>query len=274
MTTKDHDTDPSTPSARRPLKARATTSPPPPPAVDTDPGLAPPSTSSAPPARPLGIRVPAPSVRPPPPPESAEAALSPKKDSVELLLEGMAEQRLDRSRTTPQTDGQASASYHAEHNVRAAGRAPLEDERKVLFEQPPTPITVRLPRPPAVGAPPGVSEATVVTRAYTVRGLLLALSAGVVVVLAIFVGLQMAVRSAPAVLAVAPAPSPSQAPAAAAKAPFVTLPPAEPQLPEPAAPADSAPAQPVQARPAPTHRRTRPAASAPASDLGEFKTSY
>jgi hypothetical protein len=271
MTTKDHDTDPSTPRARRPLKARASASPAPA-AVDTDPGLAPPPEPSAAPDRPLGIRVPAPSVRPPSPTEPGETAPSAKKDSVELLLEGMAEQRLDLSKTTPQTDGQASASYHAEHNVRAAGRSPPEDEPKVLFGQPPTPVTVRLSRPPAAHVPAGASDATVVMRLYTVRGLLFALSAGIAVVLAIFLGLQVTAPNTPTIpAAVAPVvtPAPSQEAAALAKAPTMTLPPAAPQLTGLPVVAESA-----SARAVPTHRRTKPPASAPTGDLGEFKASY
>lgn len=281
MTTKDHDTNPSTPRARRPLKARASTASPAPPGVDTNPGLAPPPEPSAPPARPLGIRVPAPSVRPPSPTEPGETAPSAKKDSVELLLEGMAEQRLDLSKTTPQTAGQASASYHAEHNVRASGRPSPEDEPKVLFGQPPTPVTIRLSRPPAVDVPPGASDATVVTRLYALRGLLFALGAGIVVVLAIFLGLQMTAPNDPTIPAavapvVTPAPSsaPSQEAAEAAKVPTVTLPHAAPQLTAPAALAESASAQPAEVRAVPAHRRTKPPASAPTGDLGEFKASY
>jgi hypothetical protein len=200
MTTKEHDTDPSTPSARRPNKMRSSAPPPP---ADTDPGLAPPPVQTDPPSVPLGIKVP--STRPPPiEADSAEAApvglatnedaqKGLKKDSVELLLEGMAELRLDRSRTTPQTDGQASASYHAEHEVRALERPPPEpDQPKVLLEQPPT-VTVRLVR--GASLRPGEADPTWIRPEQTLRRVFLALAAGLAVVIAIFVWLQASSRS-------------------------------------------------------------------------------
>src|ERR1700722_13562066 len=139
MGTDKEDTDPSSPSALRPLSqpagaASAAHALPDPPAAQptTDPGLGPasaPAPASA--RRPMAVTVPAPSVRPRSPdaitpPELTPIAAPvtatppPTKDSVELLLEGMAGPRPDRRKTTPQSDGEASAAYHAEHRVRRA----------------------------------------------------------------------------------------------------------------------------------------------------------
>jgi hypothetical protein len=64
------------------------------------------------------------------------AAVPPgKKDSVEVLLEGMTTPQPPRTKTMPQTDGEASASYHARHNVRAARTSP-DDEPKVIVDPP------------------------------------------------------------------------------------------------------------------------------------------
>ncbi len=132
MATKEHDTDPSTPSARRPTEGLAddpvvipreqpvpvrTGAPMKP---STDPGVGPAPQLRAPSERPMGIVVPA-------------AALS-KKDSVELLLEGMTTPQPPRTKTMPQTGGEASAAYHARHDVRAARTSP-DDEPKVIVRR-------------------------------------------------------------------------------------------------------------------------------------------
>ena len=324
MTTKEHDTDPSTPSARRPSKMRSLPPPPrpgpTPPPPDTDPGLAPPPVETDPPSVPLGIKVP--SNRPPPLADTLDAPLpvglatnedaqkGAKKDSVEILLEGMAELRLDRSRTTPQTAGQASASYHAEHEVRAVERpAPVADEPKVLLEQPPT-VTVRLVRG---SVRPGEADPTWIRPPQTLRRVLVALAAGFAVVVAIFLWLSAASRSVErqheqagtpkpegprAVAPVANAPSvvPANAPVAApVEAPAATLAAtaavADGTAEAPAVAASAAEGRPSGKTPAghasaaATHgapdghgtagHRTKasPAATAP-SDLGEFKTTY
>ncbi|HEX4448648.1 MAG TPA: hypothetical protein VH044_18020, partial [Polyangiaceae bacterium] len=138
MGTNKDDTDPSSPSALRPrtphVEALGSTKP------TTDPGLGPPSVSAVASGRRSPVSVPPPSLRhahgpnaitppdltpiaPPPPglPSSFSSSMpSSSKDSVELLLEGMAGPRPDRRKTKPQSDGEASAVYHAEHGLRRA----------------------------------------------------------------------------------------------------------------------------------------------------------
>ena len=153
MTSKDQDTDPSTPGAMRGL---APTDPTPTPIgasahVSTDPGVGPPSVPSMAvtmpmhrPVRtpPMGIVVP------------ASSPVKPRKDSVELLLDGMQGPQPERPKTMPQTDGQSSASYHAEHMVRPARTSP-DEEPKVVVERPLQAPTTRIDR----GKLQGVIEA-------------------------------------------------------------------------------------------------------------------
>jgi hypothetical protein len=320
MTTKEYDTDPSTPSARRPNKMRSTSPPPP---ADTDPGLAPPPVETDPPSVPLGIRVP--SNRPAPiTADSSDAMLpvglasnddaqkGPKKDSVEILLDGMAELRLDRSRTTPQTAGQASASYHAEHEVRVSERPlPMADEPKVLLEQPPT-VTVRLAR--GASLRPGEADPTWIRPQQTLRRVLVALAAGLAVVTAIFVWLQASSRSAervregaakpeqasqpvvaspPVVPASTPGASSPEAPAAVIAAPGAAAPgvAAEGTATEAALAGSAAEGRAAGKTPAghgsgapsahtndghgnTAGHRTKASPGTAANDLGEFKTTY
>jgi hypothetical protein len=129
MTIHDQDTDPSTPGARQatsgPGAAGRT--------VPTDPGVGPPcprigqgkaSAVVVPPASPVAHR---------PHAVSVFAAASRQKDSVELLLEGMAGARPDRVKTMPRTAGEASAAYHAEHHVHAAHTTP-DSQPKVVVD--------------------------------------------------------------------------------------------------------------------------------------------
>jgi hypothetical protein len=147
LSTNEDDTDPSTPSARRSSRPSAP--------EGTDPGVGEPVTEPvAVPTRPLGIVVPGPGIStmtPTPPPTLAQQALLKNKDSVEILLEGMTDQRLERTRTTPQSDGQASAAYHSEHEPRVAERAASGDVPKVLLDRPltPTSVSARLSPAPA-----------------------------------------------------------------------------------------------------------------------------
>jgi hypothetical protein len=64
-----------------------------------------------------------------------------KKDSVEVLLEGMTTPQPPRTKTMPQTDGEASASYHARHDVRAARTSP-DDEASVIVERSPASLSM------------------------------------------------------------------------------------------------------------------------------------
>ena len=309
MVIKDNDTDPSTPSARRaseapPALVKGPTGDAPTsnlaggrPGPGTDPGVGDPPSPGAAPKRPLGIVVPAPGILPTPPAPAAAfdpPSGAPKKDSVELLLEGMVEQRLDRPKTTPQSDGEASATYHTEHTVYPAERPSPEGGPKVLLDRPATPTAVQLRRlrrsPPPPASNNRAAAATIVTPRSVGRRVLVAAAAGLLVAGAFFLVLQVAIRRA--LVAVGPPAAPLNQlafPAASAPAPPVAVenpttsisnPPAE-TIASAAPPASAAVhahaiAPLVQA----PKRRTKPALSASAStgsppgDLGEFRTSF
>jgi hypothetical protein len=188
----EKDTDPSTPTARR--------SGPPPRAHGTDPGVGPPGERPAPAGRPLGIVVPPPSV--PPPAQASLEAGGARKDSVELLLEGMAGPRPDRTKTTRQTHGEAAAVYHTEHEVHR-GWPSFDEEPKVLVERPPTPraipLAARARRVAALRStnPPLGAQATVSTGRGLKRRIVTALVAGLLVVTGLFALLPLTL-SAPA----------------------------------------------------------------------------
>jgi predicted lipid-binding transport protein (Tim44 family) len=227
---------------------------------------------------------------PDPPPEA------PKKDSVELLLEGMGEQRLDRPKTTPQSDGEASATYHTEHTVHPSEHPSPEDPATVLLDRPQTPTAIQLRR--SLRAPPHGSKnretaATMLTPSRVGRRMLVAAMAGIMVVVAFFLVLELAIRRMPIAATpfaapaaqVAPPPVPSAAPAA---------PPAAVE--SPAAPISNPPAEAIASTAPPTSATTRarapiqlvqvpkrhakPAVSAststalPSGDIGEFRTSF
>jgi hypothetical protein len=212
MGTDKEDTDPSSPSALRPNSqggiavARAVREPSGQPT--TDPGLGP--AAGPPPQstrRPMGVTVPAPSVRPRPgpsaitPPEITPIAAplsatpSSTKDSVELLLEGMTGPRAERRKTTPQSDGEASAAYHAEHGVRRA-RTSEPAGPKVVVERPAVGGVLRERRPWPVPAKPGSREAmsTFVPARVLRRRVAMALVAGVLFVLLSFMALRLTGR--------------------------------------------------------------------------------
>jgi hypothetical protein len=290
MTTKDHDTDPSTPSARRsapPLRAND----------GTDPGVGPP-TEIVRKDTPLNIVVPSPQAQ-----VQAQVGLAgqgesaavgvgggQKKDSVELLLEGIAGPRPGRARTTPQSAGEASAVYHAEHSVHR-GQAPLEEASKVLVERPPTPreipLTASVRRMASLNPGPRSSDPTVVTRDDLRRRLILAFVAGLLVVLGLFLVLRLTssrapdetpslVVSASAAIAAPPAGAAASAAIAPASSDVVADPPPAPETSH--AVASAAPA-PVPEKPARNgHRRHASGSGAPAAssstDLGEFKTKF
>ena len=131
---KDSDTDPSTPEA---LRA---------PGVDTDPGLGPGGRAASTNPGLGGPPPPLVTVTPMSVPVQTPVAAGAKKDSVELLLEGMPlQQPPPPPRTTPQTAGQSSAAYHVEHSVRPAHTSP-DDMPKVVVERAPQHATVRLDR--------------------------------------------------------------------------------------------------------------------------------
>jgi hypothetical protein len=288
-------------------------SPPPP---TTDPGLGP---ASAPPPvsarRPMGVTVPAPSIRPAPGPSAitppdltpiaapVSAAPSVNKDSVELLLEGMAGPRPDRRKTMPQSDGEASAAYHAEHGVRRA-RTSEPAGPKVVVERLAPAARSRSPFPGfAPGSSPGSARepagsrealSTFVPARVLRRRVAMAIVAGVLFVLLSFMGLRLSGRQeAPApVPSVEATASPAETTAATQTVPTVT-PPARPigeapgfgpVLPIPTTrsfepphaeepPPSSAHAQ-GGASPTRHHRNAADAPASSGSDLGEFKTKF
>ena len=322
MGTDKEDTDPSSPSALRPsmqppggtaaahaLKAA------PPGQPTTDPGLGPPSdTPPASARRPMSVTVPSPSVRPRPSPSAitppefrpiaapAPGASPSTKDSVELLLEGMAGPRPERRKTTPQSDGEASAAYHAEHGVRRA-RTSEPAGPKVVVERPAPAGVLRerpsSPKPVKVGAGPQDALSTFVPARVLRRRVAMALVAGVLFVLLSFMALRLTGRrgvpapasaaetmEGPAVLTTAAttssaAPSPVEAPtagesAAATAAVEAVAPSASTRAPDAPHADDARPAH-VQGGSPTRHHRTTPGEAAPpgqGGDLGEFKSKF
>ncbi len=308
MTTNDNDTDPSTPSARRTNDVRGPsqlddTDPGPivtplPPRPSTDPGVAPPPEPRDAPVRPMGIVVPV-------------AAPNLKKDSVELLLDGMTDPQPERTKTMPQTDGDASAAYHARHDVRAARTSP-EDEPKVIIERQALQQTIRIDRAKVrelnealVRA--GARDPTAVLPPRVGPRIALAVVAGLVVVIGLFAALHASGRYAgygPAPAAAAPKPPSDDLPSvSAAVAPPATLAPGSLEtpsssassLPSAAAPRAADPASsstatdgPHTTTPAASRAHSSPSASASARppklkplpsasaapDLGELKTTF
>ena len=239
------DTDPSSPSALRisgfglssaktagaPVEFPSSSKP------TTDPGLGPRPPSDPPPpltkGRPHGVIVPPPSDRSPPnpnaitPPEFAPLgrSLGPppalSKDSVELLLEGMAGPRPDRRKTMPQSDGEASAAYHAAHRLRPA-RPASEPGPKVVVERPSQATAVSPERPvptvPSRAQAAGSREAlsTFVPGRVLRRRVAMAILAGVLIVLLSFMGLRLSEGRRAGVGSVPSAPSAAAEPPAAA----------------------------------------------------------
>jgi hypothetical protein len=196
-----------------------------------------------------------------------------KKDSVELLLEGMTGQRPDRTKTMPQSDGQAAAAYHAQHGVRPA-RTLAEREPKVLVDRWPFSAVLRDVRPAAQGA----TEPSPRLARNLKRRVAKAILAGLVVVVGLFLVLKLTsaghtsneragavpepVAVVPTVpVAVSAAVSAVQAPAA--EAPVEAQPVTDPAPPESPPPADK-----------PRRRPSRPTPAAAGSNLGEFKTTF
>lgn len=151
--------------------------------------------------------------------QGAPAAAGRPNDSVDVLLEGIpGGPPQARARTSPQSDGQASAAYHAEHAVRPAQTSPDELPKVVVDRAQPGP-TLRLQRAKLVeaaavglpvetigdaagdagadaagdvgGAQERAMEPTVVAPPAMGPRIVVATAAGVIVVLALFVGLKM-----------------------------------------------------------------------------------
>jgi hypothetical protein len=307
MASQNHDTDPSTPGAKRlseprtPNAAAVALAEDGPPfdgeASDvsraplsrsrptTDPGIAPPPGPLPVPRQPMGIVVPPAVVR--------------ANDSVDVLLDGISREQPERARATAQTEGQSAATYHGEHAVRAARSAPVE-EPKVVIDRATPPETVRVPRLPALAEvdPRVWGETTAVRPQPLGARVFIAIAAGVAVVLVIFVALQRTSPIARLAPPLAPpsgaSPAPPLPPTATASVPSATLA-AVPVGPDiaatPAIPnfvAESLPpAGPTAVAPSATARtaapvvravRAKPAVTVPpaprpaGTDLGEFKS--
>jgi hypothetical protein len=290
MTPKEYDTDPSTPAARRvtdehdeppPAEPRPTpvrSSPPLQAArTSTDPGVAPPAAPRGPSERPMGIVVPA-------------AARDGKKDSVELLLDGMmTTPQPERTKVKPQTDGEASASYHARHDVRAARTSP-DDVPSVIVERavlPPTLHKIRIDggeEPPLRSAPARPAPAPTANLPPRLGPrVVMAVVAGALVVLILVIGLRASFQRG--TFGTAPAPtSPAQPGAERVELPPPAAASAQPPAPPPsdgvASPIESAPAPvpPLPRRTAPSassgRTRAKPAPPASAALDGELKTTF
>jgi hypothetical protein len=270
MAMRDNDTDPSTPQAMRPAERSAggddSTGPTPRPKLSTDPGVGPPSLVASP-GRAIRIDVPPPTTRSAagPAPPLAQS----KKDSVELLLEGMTGPRPDRTRTTPQSDGQAAAAYHARHGVRAA-RTEQEREPKVLVERWSLSAILRDVRPGALSA----TEPTprMVVRGLLARRVVTATLAGLIVVLALFVVLRMTSATPssnePAATVPEPVATAAAVQASASAAPVEATAEGPPSVATPAPPESATPAS------RPRRRVPRAAPASPGGNLGEFKTTF
>jgi hypothetical protein len=146
MTKTEEDTDPSTPTSKRNsdpavpvarpaprevLDAPASVSEGPPEPQDaTEPGLGPAGARTQVSKRGASVVV--------PPAVAAPRFRRPVRgsDSVDVLLDGIAQQPLRRVRTTPQTAGQSAATYHAQHGLRAA-RTNADNEPLVVVDTPP-----------------------------------------------------------------------------------------------------------------------------------------
>ena len=305
MTTYDHDTDPSTPGAKRPADQTPATGaapggdpatrseeavprftssrPPPGPGQHrnssrgrptTDPGVAPPPPLLPVPMEPMGIVVPSAPVddtnEKGPPPDA--------DDSVDVLLDGMAREQPEQPRASPRRESVPVGSMATEPALRTHSTLPYH-EPKVIIDR--HALGQSVPRGPAAGSAPRVDPSA--WKASTDSGgqslaprVAVAILAGLMVVALIFVGLQRLSRH----------------PSAAASAPeevrasTSTVAPAEPApstaVPdvvdagssEPGASASGPSARkPVPAPKASAKQRPRPpvASKPPAVDLGEFK---
>lgn len=260
MTIHDQDTDPSTPGSRRNPGSRP---------ASTDPGLGPPSQGAS--GKPMGVVVPPVGPARQGKPVSVFASAR-TKDSVELLLEGIAGPRPDRVRTMPQTGGEAAAAYHAEHAVRAAHTSP-DDQPKVMIAGGPLDVTEPSNhRPPLMEVPEGwgAADPTHVPPRPMGRRIAVAALAGLAVVLAIFVALD---RAPPPPITPTPVAVPAT-PVEPVIAP-TARPVAEPVPEAPPVTSDApSPAPSVAATPQARARKARPRPGAPAPDLGEFKTTF
>jgi hypothetical protein len=282
MTGRNFDTDPSSPGAIRggtadtdPVGAAAEARQP-----NTDPGLGP----AAPPL---------PRAAPPPVRPAGPAG---RQDSVELLLEAMNSPQPERQKMTPQSAGEAAASYHAEHPVHPARTSP-DEEPKVIVERPLLAPTVRVDRQKLQGvieaadakrrAEEAEAEAAAQERVPVSMGprVLIAAVAGLVVVLGIFVlarrviggtagGATATATATATTAATATASATATATATVAASGTSTGIPVSDTTATAAAPPPTAHV-PISALPAaPATAKPKPRPTATSGDLGEFKPTF
>lgn len=276
MTNPNHDTDPSTPGAKRqsdPRTPRAAPAELAPPAArtrpTTDPGVAPPVPLLPVPREPMGIVV---------PPVVARQL----DDSIDVLLEGISRELPARphptvptppAAPTAQSDGAPIASYHGGHSVPAA-RAAAADEPKVVIDRASqagsTGRVARYAGPVNDSDAKAWTETTAVTAHPLVSRVLIALVAGIAVVVVIFVALERTSNERTLMMTGAPAPASPATPAMTSHAPVVGAPPSAAVVQAPAVPiakgtagGDPGPAPIASAAPA------APAANAVVSAPGE-----
>jgi hypothetical protein len=210
-------------------------------------------------------------------------------DSVEILLEGMDRTQPERPRATSQSAGQAVASYHAEHAVRAPQPSP-DDEPKVVIERRVLAQTLRVARSKAGRKKTRIQTASPKPSTRMGRRMLIAVVAGLAVVFVIFVALgrgssestPVAGASIVASDSLPPAAPPvtehpKEVPAAQELAmPVAVAPPAESQSPAPTPASNRVTRKTPSAwLPAKPKLKPLPAQTNPnAPDLGEFRTSF
>lgn len=293
MTGRDLDTDPSTPGAIRGA-GTADTDP-------TDPIGAPGSAgnlaragASAQGKKPNTDPGLGPGAQPAGPPVPVRTGG--RQDTVEMLLDGMSAPQPERQKTTPQSAGEAAASYHAEHPVHPARTEP-DEQPKVIVERPPLVPTVKVDRAKLQAV---IAEADARRRAAEAEAAakapvpvttgpkaLIAAVAGLLVVLVIFLAARGKSSEEKGT------DTPSVTPATAAAPETATATPTAADTATATATTAVSPAGDTTEAPAPTHRptthvpvtalpeapatatapkpRPRPTAT---SDLGEFKTTF
>ena len=272
MNNKDQDTDPSTPGARRsePRMAAAMAV-----RVAGATGVAVPRPTTDPGLGPHPEHGPA---SPPPMVVVAPSASSRANDSVDVLLNGIAGPRPARMKTTRQTDGEAAAAYHAEHGLRPARVSPAS-QPKVLVERSTTQPGMRRrekePRSPSDTRRAMERTANSLPKSVLPR-VIVALGAGVAVVVALFILLR-ALSDSPSEETGAVTATPSTATAAVVGAAPPAVPPTETaaapvEPPPPVETANTAVPTALPPSPASVGPRAKPRASG--DGLGEFKRGF
>jgi hypothetical protein len=270
--TNENDTDPSSPGARRGLADLDTEPTPSAPrrVSTTQKGLAPPLPAPIAPPSPAAVR--------------ASAPAGQKKDSVELLLDAMQGPALERPRIAPQTDGQSSAAYHTQHEVRPAHTEP-DEQPSVVVERVPMSPTLKIDRTQLAGAIEAAKAARLADKMASEPPpvtlgprVVIAMVAGLAVVLVLFLVARSSLQRKNAGAAVPSPPdplvtattTPAPLPSAILAAPSAVV----AASPSAAPVASTAPSALPTAPTAPSRTRPRGAPPAGTGDMGEFKTTF